>query len=159
MSNKYTLTCTDRHIRKRLCPFQPVQGFPTCPLGWRCPGVQSLTLCATESAWGIPWGGLWGGPGGVPGSHPGWPCARPESCRCALSRWPLGSSRTDHQPLFGLQVVKWSDCCLPLACLPGHPYQLFARASVDDFSKLGVAFMEDRLHLANGLVPQKIVCK
>lgn len=57
------------------------------------------------------------------------------------------------------QVVKWSDCCLPLACRPGDPYQLIAKASVDDFSKLGVAFMEDRLQMANGLIPQKIVCK
>ncbi|XP_059866307.1 biotin--protein ligase [Delphinus delphis] len=54
-------------------------------------------------------------------------------------------------------VVKWSDCCLPLACRPGDPYQLIARASVDDFSKLGVAFLEDRLQVANGLIPQKIV--
>lgn len=57
------------------------------------------------------------------------------------------------------QVVKWSDCCLPLACRPGDPYQLIAKASVDDFSKLGLAFMEDRLQMDNGLVAQKIVCK
>ncbi|KAI5941376.1 Biotin--protein ligase [Manis javanica] len=54
-------------------------------------------------------------------------------------------------------IVKWSDCCLPLACRPGDPYQLIAKASVDNFSKLGVAFMEDRLRMANGLIPQKIV--
>ncbi|KAB0359744.1 hypothetical protein FD754_003900, partial [Muntiacus muntjak] len=54
-------------------------------------------------------------------------------------------------------IVKWSDCCLPLACRSGDPYQLIARASVDDFSKLGVAFLEDRLQMANGLIPQKIV--
>ncbi|XP_049730782.1 biotin--protein ligase isoform X3 [Elephas maximus indicus] len=54
-------------------------------------------------------------------------------------------------------VVKWSDCCLPLACRPGDPYRLIAEASVDDFSKLGIAFMEDRLQMGNGLVPQKIV--
>ncbi|DAA32970.1 biotin--protein ligase isoform X1 [Bos taurus] len=54
-------------------------------------------------------------------------------------------------------IVKWSDCCLPLACRPGDPYQLIAKASVDDFSKLGVAFLEDRLQMANGLIPQKIV--
>ncbi|XP_007943748.2 biotin--protein ligase [Orycteropus afer afer] len=54
-------------------------------------------------------------------------------------------------------VVKWSDCCLLLACRPGDPYQLIAEASVDNFSKLGVAFMEDRLQMDNGLVPQKII--
>ncbi|XP_065397455.1 biotin--protein ligase isoform X3 [Macaca fascicularis] len=54
-------------------------------------------------------------------------------------------------------IVKWSDCCLPLACRPGDPYRLIAEASVDNFSKLGVAFMEDRLHMDNGLVPQKIM--
>ncbi|XP_012495552.1 PREDICTED: biotin--protein ligase isoform X1 [Propithecus coquereli] len=54
-------------------------------------------------------------------------------------------------------IVKWSDCCLPLACRPGEPYRLIAEASVDNFSKLGVAFMEDRLQMDNGLVPQKIV--
>ena len=58
-----------------------------------------------------------------------------------------------------LQVVKWSDCCLPLACRPGDPYQLIARASVDDFSKLGAAFMEGRLQMDDGLIAQKIVCK
>lgn len=60
---------------------------------------------------------------------------------------------------FSPQVVKWSDCCLPLACRPGDPYQLIAKASVDNFSKLGVAFMEDRLQMDNGLIAQKIVCK
>jgi hypothetical protein len=30
---------------------------------------------------------------------------------------------------------------------------------VDNFSKLGVAFMEDRLQMDNGLIAQKIVCK
>lgn len=78
-----------------------------------------------------------------------------------------GDFREDKsQPLFLFplphtfsQIVKWSDCCLPLACRPGEPYRLIAKASVDDFSKLGVAFMEDRLQMANGLVPQKIVCK
>ncbi|XP_028342414.1 biotin--protein ligase-like [Physeter macrocephalus] len=54
-------------------------------------------------------------------------------------------------------IVKWSDCCLPLACRPGDPYRLIAKASVDDFSQLGVAFLEDRLQVANGLTPQKIV--
>ncbi|XP_063126483.1 biotin--protein ligase isoform X5 [Rattus norvegicus] len=57
----------------------------------------------------------------------------------------------------GYEVVKWSDCCLPLACRPGDPYQLIAKASVDNFSKLGVAFMEDRLQMDNGLIAQKIV--
>ncbi|XP_076975213.1 biotin--protein ligase isoform X1 [Tamandua tetradactyla] len=54
-------------------------------------------------------------------------------------------------------IVKWSDCCSPLACRPGDPYQVIAEASVDNFSKLGVAFMEDRLWMDNGLVPQKII--
>ncbi|XP_074070038.1 biotin--protein ligase isoform X2 [Macrotis lagotis] len=55
------------------------------------------------------------------------------------------------------QIVKWSDCCLPLACRPGEPYKLFAEASIDNFSKLGIAFMENRLQMDNGMVPQKIV--
>ncbi|XP_036301713.2 biotin--protein ligase isoform X2 [Pipistrellus kuhlii] len=63
---------------------------------------------------------------------------------------PRQSSRTEA-------IVKWSDCCLPLACRPGDPHQLIAKASVDDFSKLGAAFMEDRLQMANGLIPRKIV--
>lgn len=46
---------------------------------------------------------------------------------------------------------------MPLACRPGDPYQLIAKASVDNFSKLGVAFMEDRLQMDNGLIAQKIV--
>uniref|UniRef100_F6UEY9 Holocarboxylase synthetase n=1 Tax=Ornithorhynchus anatinus TaxID=9258 RepID=F6UEY9_ORNAN len=55
------------------------------------------------------------------------------------------------------QIVRLSDCCLPLACRPGEPYQLMAEASVDDFSKLGIAFMEGRLRMDDGMVPQKIV--
>ncbi|XP_041720594.1 biotin--protein ligase isoform X2 [Coregonus clupeaformis] len=55
------------------------------------------------------------------------------------------------------QVLKWSDYCLPLACSPVQPFRAVAQASVDNFSRLGVAFMEDRLQLDNGLVPSKIV--
>lgn len=56
-----------------------------------------------------------------------------------------------------LQVLKWSDCCLPLACSPGQPFRAVAQASVDNFSRLGVAFIEDRLQLDNGLMPSKII--
>nr|XP_032653229.1 biotin--protein ligase [Chelonoidis abingdonii] len=55
------------------------------------------------------------------------------------------------------KVVKWSDCCSPLAYKPGDPYKLIAEASVDNFSNLGIAFMEDRLQMDNGMVPRKIV--
>lgn len=72
------------------------------------------------------------------------------------SIWVRGES-LQRPPSSAETVVKWSDCCLPLACRPGEPYRLIAEASVDDFSKLGVAFMEDRLQMDNGLVPQKIV--
>ncbi|KAJ7996983.1 hypothetical protein DPEC_G00224190 [Dallia pectoralis] len=54
------------------------------------------------------------------------------------------------------KVLKWSDYCLPLACSPVLPFRAVAQASVDNFSRLGVAFMEDRLQLENGLVPSKI---
>ncbi|MGH0185468.1 UNVERIFIED_CONTAM: hypothetical protein FKN15_022563 [Acipenser sinensis] len=55
------------------------------------------------------------------------------------------------------QILKWSDYCLPLACISGDPFKLIADASVDNFSRLGVAFMEDRLQMDNGMVPEKIV--
>ncbi|XP_038622281.1 biotin--protein ligase isoform X1 [Tachyglossus aculeatus] len=55
------------------------------------------------------------------------------------------------------EIVRLSDCCFPLACRPGDPYQLMAKASVDDFSKLGIAFLEDRLRMDDGMIPQKIV--
>ncbi|XP_068577396.1 biotin--protein ligase isoform X1 [Cebidichthys violaceus] len=55
------------------------------------------------------------------------------------------------------QVLKWSDYCLPLARSPGQPFRAVARASVDNFSRLGVAFIEDRLQLDNGLTPSKII--
>ncbi|XP_028608327.1 biotin--protein ligase isoform X2 [Grammomys surdaster] len=71
------------------------------------------------------------------------------------SIWAQGTSF--QEPSSSETVVKWSDCCLPLACRPGDPYQLIAKASVDNFSKLGVAFMEDRLQMDNGLIAQKIV--
>ncbi|KAH0624836.1 hypothetical protein JD844_032681 [Phrynosoma platyrhinos] len=57
------------------------------------------------------------------------------------------------------KIVKWSDYCSPLAFKGGEPYILFAEASIDNFSSLGIAFMEDRLQMDNGMVPQKIVCK
>lgn len=56
-----------------------------------------------------------------------------------------------------VQVLKWSDYCLPLACSPGQPFRAVAQASIDNFTRLGVAFIEDRLQLDNGLVPSKIV--
>ncbi|ERE76172.1 biotin--protein ligase [Cricetulus griseus] len=71
------------------------------------------------------------------------------------SIWAQGDSF--QKPSSSETVVRWSDCCLPVACRPGDPYQLIARASVDDFSKLGAAFMEERLQMDNGLVAQKIV--
>uniref|UniRef100_UPI0037E70A27 biotin--protein ligase n=1 Tax=Semicossyphus pulcher TaxID=241346 RepID=UPI0037E70A27 len=55
------------------------------------------------------------------------------------------------------KVVKWSDYCLPLACSPGTPFRAVAQASVDNFSRLGVAFIEDRLQLDDGLLPSKII--
>uniref|UniRef100_A0A665TP00 BPL/LPL catalytic domain-containing protein n=1 Tax=Echeneis naucrates TaxID=173247 RepID=A0A665TP00_ECHNA len=55
------------------------------------------------------------------------------------------------------QVLKWSDYCLPLACSPGQPFRAVAQATVENFSQLGIAFMEDRLQLDNGLLPSKIV--
>ncbi|XP_072230851.1 biotin--protein ligase isoform X2 [Leuresthes tenuis] len=55
------------------------------------------------------------------------------------------------------QVLKWSDYCLPLACSPGQPFRAVALATLDNFTRLGVAFIEDRLQLDNGLVPSKIV--
>ncbi|KAL0994492.1 hypothetical protein UPYG_G00122970 [Umbra pygmaea] len=66
-------------------------------------------------------------------------------------------SQTLHHTTKTKKVLKWSDYCLPLACSPVQPFRAVAQASVDNFSRLGVAFMEDRLQLDNGLVPSKIV--
>ncbi|KAL2095419.1 hypothetical protein ACEWY4_010138 [Coilia grayii] len=55
------------------------------------------------------------------------------------------------------KAVKWSDYCHPLACSPGNPFRAVAETSVDNFSRLGVAFLEDRLQMENGLIPEKIV--
>ncbi|XP_033969860.1 LOW QUALITY PROTEIN: biotin--protein ligase [Trematomus bernacchii] len=63
-----------------------------------------------------------------------------------------------HSPHTSNQkVLKWSDYCRPLACSPGQPFRAVAQASVDNFSRLGVAFIEDRLQLDNGLKPSKII--
>ncbi|KAK4832227.1 hypothetical protein QYF61_021141 [Mycteria americana] len=70
------------------------------------------------------------------------------------------SAQTDNLqkvPGSSKEIVKWSDYCLPLAYKPGEPYKLIAEASVDNFSNLGIAFMEDRLQMDNGMVPHKIV--
>uniref|UniRef100_H3CT43 Holocarboxylase synthetase n=1 Tax=Tetraodon nigroviridis TaxID=99883 RepID=H3CT43_TETNG len=55
------------------------------------------------------------------------------------------------------QVLRWSDYCLPLAYSPGPPFRAVAQTSLENFSVLGVAFIEDRLLLDHGLVPSKIV--
>ncbi|XP_050832746.1 biotin--protein ligase [Serinus canaria] len=55
------------------------------------------------------------------------------------------------------EIVKWSDFCSPLAYKPGEPFQLIAEASVDNFSSLGIAFLEDRLQMEDGMVPHRIV--
>ncbi|KAL7847549.1 hypothetical protein AOLI_G00222670, partial [Acnodon oligacanthus] len=66
--------------------------------------------------------------------------------------------RADQSPQrVNKKGLKWSDYCLPLACSPGQPYRAVAEASLDNFSTLGVAFLEDRLQMENGLVPEKIV--
>ena len=56
-----------------------------------------------------------------------------------------------------VQVLKWSDYCLPLACSPGQPFRVVAQTTVDNFCQLGVAFLEGCLQLDNGLLPSKIV--
>lgn len=56
-----------------------------------------------------------------------------------------------------IQVLKWSDYCLPLAYSPSQPFRVVAQTSLENFGLLGVAFIEDRLHLDNGLVPSKII--
>uniref|UniRef100_A0A8C9TRN5 Holocarboxylase synthetase n=1 Tax=Scleropages formosus TaxID=113540 RepID=A0A8C9TRN5_SCLFO len=92
---------------------------------------------------------------------------------CDFSKWtvPLGSSllatpKTENSENIAFLIeatseqgvaIKWSDYCLPLALSPGQPFRAVAEASIDNFSHLGVAFMEDRLHLDNGLIPEKIV--
>ncbi|TRY60837.1 hypothetical protein DNTS_026777 [Danionella cerebrum] len=55
------------------------------------------------------------------------------------------------------KVVSWSEFCLPLAHRPGQPYRAIAQSSVEDFSRLAEAFLEDRLHLEQRLVPESIV--
>ncbi|NWV61973.1 BPL1 ligase, partial [Malurus elegans] len=55
------------------------------------------------------------------------------------------------------EIVKWSDFCSPLAYKAGEPFQLIAEASVDNFSSLGIAFLEDRLQMDNGMLPHRIV--
>ncbi|NXY16028.1 BPL1 ligase, partial [Atrichornis clamosus] len=70
------------------------------------------------------------------------------------------SAQTEHlqkAPDSSKEIVKWSDFCSPLAFKPGEPFKLIAEASVDNFSSLGIAFLEDRLQMDNGMVPHKIV--
>ncbi|KAK3521796.1 hypothetical protein QTP70_018286, partial [Hemibagrus guttatus] len=68
------------------------------------------------------------------------------------------TKQTVHfRPTPNKEALNWSDYCLPLACSPGQPYRAVAEASLDNFSTLGVAFLEDRLQMENGLIPEKIV--
>ncbi|TSK16182.1 Biotin--protein ligase [Bagarius yarrelli] len=69
-----------------------------------------------------------------------------------------GKQKAVHsRPTTNKNALNWSDYCLPLACCPGQPYKAVAEASLDNFSTLGVAFLEDRLRMENGLIPEKIV--
>uniref|UniRef100_A0A672FE12 Holocarboxylase synthetase (biotin-(proprionyl-CoA-carboxylase (ATP-hydrolysing)) ligase) n=1 Tax=Salarias fasciatus TaxID=181472 RepID=A0A672FE12_SALFA len=54
-------------------------------------------------------------------------------------------------------VLRWSDRCTPLACRAGPPFRAVAQASIEDFCLLGVALLEDRLQLDDGLLPSRIV--
>ncbi|XP_015253856.1 PREDICTED: biotin--protein ligase isoform X1 [Cyprinodon variegatus] len=60
-------------------------------------------------------------------------------------------------PATNKQVLKWSDYCFPLALSPGQPFRAVAQTTEENFTRLGVAFIEDRLQLDSGLVPSKIV--
>lgn len=62
-------------------------------------------------------------------------------------------SAASHSPK---KLRKLSEYCLPLALSHGGSSRLLAEASVDNFSELGIAFMEDRLQMDNGSLPQKI---
>ncbi|KAG8590989.1 hypothetical protein GDO81_007002 [Engystomops pustulosus] len=62
-------------------------------------------------------------------------------------------SAASHPPK---KVRKLSEYCLSLALCHGDSSRLLAEASVDNFSELGIAFMEDRLQMDNGSLPQKI---
>ncbi|KAM4795949.1 biotin--protein ligase [Rhinophrynus dorsalis] len=54
------------------------------------------------------------------------------------------------------KIRKLSEYCLPLARCHGDSSKLLAGASVDNFSELGIAFMEDRLQMDNGSLLHKI---
>ncbi|KAM8976635.1 biotin--protein ligase [Pelodytes ibericus] len=54
------------------------------------------------------------------------------------------------------KICKLSEYCLPLALCLGDSFKLLSEASIDNFSELGIAFMEDRLQMDNGFLPQKI---
>ncbi|XP_067849378.1 biotin--protein ligase isoform X2 [Heptranchias perlo] len=69
----------------------------------------------------------------------------------------LGNASFDPISVSSEKSLKYSDLCIPLAYLLGDPYKLIAEANVDDFSRLGVAFMENRLQMDDGMVPKKIV--
>lgn len=62
-------------------------------------------------------------------------------------------SAASHPPK---KLRKLSEYCFPLALSHGESSRLLAEASVDSFSELGIAFMEDRLQMDNGSLPQKI---
>ncbi|XP_073770394.1 biotin--protein ligase isoform X1 [Danio rerio] len=82
------------------------------------------------------------------------------SSSSSSSRAPLSPHRSSTEVGSALTpntlVLNWSDLCLPLACSPGQPYRAVAETSLENFSRLGVAFMEDRLRMENGLIPAKI---
>ncbi|XP_053312248.1 biotin--protein ligase isoform X2 [Spea bombifrons] len=54
------------------------------------------------------------------------------------------------------EIRNLSEYCLPLALCHGDSSKLLAEASVENFSELGIAFMEDRLQMDNGSLLHKI---
>lgn len=69
---------------------------------------------------------------------------------------PLPSKTLSATSHANKKVRNLSEYCLPLALCHGDSSRLLAEASVDNFSELGIAFMEDRLQMDNGSQPQKI---
>ncbi|CAH2219168.1 biotin-- ligase isoform X1 [Pelobates cultripes] len=54
------------------------------------------------------------------------------------------------------KICKLSEYCLPIALCHDDSSKLLAEASIDNFTELGIAFMEDRLQMDNGSLLQKI---
>uniref|UniRef100_A0A8C6UFE5 Holocarboxylase synthetase (biotin-(proprionyl-CoA-carboxylase (ATP-hydrolysing)) ligase) n=1 Tax=Neogobius melanostomus TaxID=47308 RepID=A0A8C6UFE5_9GOBI len=134
-----------RHLLREEPAEEPAQEGVFLQLGDKAVYVTEPQACGDLSLWTV-----------LPSSRP---APHRDISFIIEASGPRGSCRSPLKT--HSKVLRWGELCVPLAhrspLVPGQPYRALAQASVDDFSRLGVAFIEDRLRLEDDLRPSRII--